>query len=263
MGGVGESWGSSYFSVGWGCVRQSWGSIGVGYCWGGIGYFSDGGSGVGGYWSYGFDYWGGSYGFNSYGSWFFVDNGVETVVWVSGVLYGTFCTIRIDEGVAALDDVPTAGFLLGFAVASVGVIDGVSKIVVGWGVGFSNYGFGYWGGVGDWSSYFSVGWGSIRDSRSGVRNSWCSGVGGYWGSYFSVGWSGVRDSRSSIGGGYFGDGWSGVRVSISCWGGIGVSGSGSVGSYWSSYFGVSWGCVSDSWASALDAAVGHSWTSRV
>ena len=63
-----------------------------------------------------------------------VDDGVESVVVVGGVLDGALAAVGLDEGVAALDYVTVAGLLLGLDVAGVGVVDAVAVAVLGVGV---------------------------------------------------------------------------------------------------------------------------------
>ena len=107
-------------------------------CWSGVGqrggYLCDGGGGIcdrsshlsicyrGSYFSYR----------RSKGG--LVDDGVESVDRVSGVLDGTHCAVRLHQAVAALDDVSTAALLLALSVASQSVLDVVSKAVLGVGV---------------------------------------------------------------------------------------------------------------------------------
>lgn len=96
-----------------------------------------------------------------------MNNCVKTVVRVSGVFDNTSGAIWINYGVGALNDISTARFVLGFAVPGMGVVDAVGEIVVGWGVRFGNYGFGYGGGV-SYRSYSSGDGSGVGDSRSSV-----------------------------------------------------------------------------------------------
>jgi hypothetical protein len=64
-----------------------------------------------------------------------------------------------------LDDISTAGLLLGLAVSGVRIVDGVSEVVVSWGEGLSDDGFGDGGGISD-GSYSSGDWCGVRDGRS-------------------------------------------------------------------------------------------------
>jgi hypothetical protein len=137
---------------------------------------------------------------------FFVDNSVETVVGVSGVLYSTFGAVRIYKGVGTLDDISTARLLVGLDVSGVGIIDAVSEVVVSWGIVFGDYGFSDGSGV----SY----WGYGSGDRGGVGDGRGSGVMDGRG-------SGVRDSRS--GGVRHGRGCVG-----DCRGGVGDCGGGGV-----------------------------------
>ena len=43
---------------------------------------------------------------------FTVDDSVEAVVWVSGVVYGPLVTIWVDERVGSMDDISVTGFVL-------------------------------------------------------------------------------------------------------------------------------------------------------
>lgn len=89
-----------------------------------------------------------------------VHDGVETVVGVGGVLYGTSETVWVHQGVAALDDVSVAGLVLVLAVPGEAVLDviGVAVLRV-WVVFLGDDGFGDGGGVGYGSGDFGVGGG--------------------------------------------------------------------------------------------------------
>ena len=62
------------------------------------------------------------------------DDGVETVVGISGVLHGSLQAVSVHQGVAALDDVSVAALLLALAVAGEAVLDVVGEGVLGVGV---------------------------------------------------------------------------------------------------------------------------------
>lgn len=63
-----------------------------------------------------------------------VDDGVESVVRVSGVLHSPGGTVRLEQTVRPVDDVSVALFLLALHVVSVRVVDGVLELVLGMGV---------------------------------------------------------------------------------------------------------------------------------
>lgn len=76
------------------------------------------------------------------GAWLLVDDGVEAVVWVSGVLDGALRTVWLDQAVAALDDIALATLVLALGVTGQ-VILNVVGVAVRWvrvvlGVVFSN-----------------------------------------------------------------------------------------------------------------------------
>ena len=60
-----------------------------------------------------------------------MDDGVESVDRVSGVLDGTHCAVRLHQAVAALDDVSITGFMLALSIAGQSVLDVVSVAVLG------------------------------------------------------------------------------------------------------------------------------------
>jgi len=82
-----------------------------------------------------------------------VDDGVEAVVRVSGVLDDSASAIRLHDRVAALDDVAGPGLLLGLGVSGQAVVDVVRVAVLGvWVVGLlqvDGLGDGGGGGVGE------------------------------------------------------------------------------------------------------------------
>ena len=92
-----------------------------------------------------------------------VDDGVESVDRVSGVLDGAHCAVRLHQAVAALDDVSTAALLLALSVAGQSVLDVVSVAVLGVGVvvGVDGHGGGDLsdggGGIGEGSGMRGVG----------------------------------------------------------------------------------------------------------
>lgn len=59
--------------------------------------------------------WSNSDGFSE---WFTVNNGVESVDWVSGVVYGSTVTVGINERVATLDNISWTSFLLVLGITS-------------------------------------------------------------------------------------------------------------------------------------------------
>ena len=153
------------------------------------GYLSEGGGGIcsgGGICDGGSnlsDCGGGDYGWgNSFRDYcgFTVDDGVESVDRVSGVVDGPHCAVRLHQAVAALDDVSVTSLLLSLGVASQSVLDVVSIAVLGVGVvvGVDGHGggdlsdggggigegsgdLGYWGGIGKGS-------GDLGDSGGGI-----------------------------------------------------------------------------------------------
>ena len=87
-----------------------------------------------------------------------MDDGVESVDRVSGVIDGPHCAVRLHQAVAALDDVSTAALLLALRVAGQSVLDVVSIAVLGVGVvvGVDGHGGGG-GGIGEGSGVCCVG----------------------------------------------------------------------------------------------------------
>ena len=59
-----------------------------------------------------------------------MNDGLEAVVLVSGVLHGAHVTVGFHEGVAALDNVTVALLVLALHVTGVPIIDVVGKVVV-------------------------------------------------------------------------------------------------------------------------------------
>jgi hypothetical protein len=145
----------------------------------------------------GVGYWGDSFD----GEGFFADNSVETVEGIGGVFHDTSCAIRVDQRVSTLDDISAARFLLALDVTGVGVVDGVSEVVVSWGIGFGDYGFSDGSGVSYWG-YGSGDGGGVGDGRGdGPGDGGSVGDGGSYGSGdgggVGDGWgSGVRQGRS-------------------------------------------------------------------
>jgi hypothetical protein len=136
------------------------------------------------------DGWGGDDSF-SYER-FSVDYGVESVDGVGGVFNSTSGAVRVDERVAALDDISAAAFNLVLGVSGQTVLDIISERVLWVGVVLvSDYGFG----DGDGGS----------DSSTGIRG----GVGergsdtGNWG---GVGTVGTVSTVAAVGDGSGGEG---------------------------------------------------------
>ena len=131
--GVLPSWGSS-------SIVDSWGGSGVADSWGGSGVAIDGSSMsnglVGDGSGDGLDGYGSGDGLDGNGvdALALVDDGVETMVVIGGVVDGTFAAVGLDEGVTALDYVTVAGLVVGLDVAGVGVVDTVAVAVLGVGV---------------------------------------------------------------------------------------------------------------------------------
>jgi hypothetical protein len=175
-----------------------WGSVvsdsnwSMGNSVGGISWGSDSVHGMGN-WSNGLnvDSWGGS-----------VNDGVESVDWVSGVGNGTDGTIGLDKGVLSLDNISVAALVGRLLVSGEGIRDRVSVVVLWMGiVGLGADGVGNgWDGMSDSDWVMGYGVGGICWSSDGVGN-WSGGVGMMSDSYWSM--------SNSVGG--------------ICWGSIGVS----------------------------------------
>jgi len=147
------------------------------------GYLRDGGGGICEGGSHLSESGGGDYGWgNSFRDYcgFTVDDSVESVDRVSGVLDGTASAVGLHQAVAALDDVSVAGLLLSLGVASQSVLDVVSVAVLGVGVVVSVDGHGGGdlgdggggigegsGDLGDWGG-ISEGSGNLGDSGGGI-----------------------------------------------------------------------------------------------
>ena len=115
-----------------------------------------------------------------------MDDGVEPVDRVSGVLDGTHCAVRLHQAVAALDDVSVTGFVLALRVASQMILDVVSVAVLGVRVVVCVDGHGG-GDLSDGGGGICEGSGDLCDGRGGIGHG-----------------SGIRercmsDSRSSVG----------------------------------------------------------------
>jgi hypothetical protein len=179
-------------------TAEGWSVSGVGGEWGGVDGLGDwcgvlewgGVDGLDGNWGYGLDGdWGGP-----------VDNGVESVDGVSGVLDGPDGTIWLNKGVASLDNITISALLMGLGVTGQTILDGVSVAVLGmWVVFLSNNGLleywggdlGYWCGVVEWGGVHGLGdWGGVLEW--GVL-----GVGQWGGSQVS----GVSQWGTSLGSG--------------------------------------------------------------
>jgi len=142
---------------------------------------------------------------------FTVDDGVESIVGISGVVNGPLETIGIDEGIWSLDYVSITGFVLALGVSGQTVLDVVGEVVLGMRIvvsiygGYFSYGdwsgiFGYWSSIGDWS--WSVGyWGSDFSNRGSISQrssnlSYWSSI-SYWTCSISwISWLGDDSSTS-------------------------------------------------------------------
>jgi len=116
-----------------------------------------------------------------------VNDGIESVDWVSGVGNGPHGTIGLDKGVLSLDNISVSGLMSGLLVSGEGIRDRVSVIVlwmrIVWLSTDGGLSIGYWsvgysdGCVGDGMSH----WGSIvywgGDCVVG-NGHWSVGVGG-------------------------------------------------------------------------------------
>jgi len=118
-----------------------------------------------------------------------VDDGVESVDRVSGVLDGPHCAVRLHQAVAALDDVSTAALLLALSVAGQSVLDVVSVAVlrVGVVVGVDGHGGG-----------------DLSDGGSGIGEGCCSQRGGAISQRSTGGYNGGGADDSSAGDGHQG-----------------------------------------------------------
>jgi hypothetical protein len=96
-----------------------------------------------------------------------LDDGVEAVVIVGGVVDDASRAVGLDEGVTALDDVPVARLLLGLGVPGYPVVDVVRVAVLGVRVVFRVDGLGDDG----------LGHGGGRVGDRGCVKCWCSRVG--------------------------------------------------------------------------------------
>ena len=63
-----------------------------------------------------------------------VNDSIESVVMVGGVVDSALGTVGFDEGVAAFDNVTVPGFVLALDVACVGVVNRVVEVVTGVGI---------------------------------------------------------------------------------------------------------------------------------
>ncbi len=84
-----------------------------------------------------------------------VNDGVESVDWVSGVGDGTDGTIGLNKGVLSLDDITVTGLVGRLGVSGKSIRDGVSVVVlwmrVIW-LGGDGNSLGNWLGISDWGS---------------------------------------------------------------------------------------------------------------
>jgi hypothetical protein len=144
----------------------------VGKSWGSIGSWDSG--------NWAGNDWGVGNGLND--SWgLTVNNGVESVDWVSGVGDGTDGTIGLNKGVLSSNDISVTGLVGRLGVPGDGIRNGVSVVVLWMRIvrlGTGNNSLGHWGGIGEWSwssvSYWSgvSDWTSISDwANSGSSNS--------------------------------------------------------------------------------------------
>lgn len=134
------------------------------------------------------------------------DDGIETIVWVSGVVDSPGGTVSFGQRVRALDYVTFTDFVLAFVVTSVGVLDTVVVFVFGWGVVVLVF-----RGVGDGGSMDNRGRvdnGSGMNSGGGVRDRGGIGERSSVGGYQRRGDRGVRSGmtvvihKTGLGGGY-------------------------------------------------------------
>lgn len=101
-----------------------------------------------------------------------VNNGVESLDWVSGVGDGPHGTIGLNEGVLSLDNISVTGLRCGLGVSGQGIGDGVSVVVLWvWVIwlgldGDGGMSDGEWGVVGHWERGSGIGSGS-KDSSAG------------------------------------------------------------------------------------------------
>lgn len=115
---VSDEWGWSWsISVdGWLCVFGGWKDV-FGWRWSVFDYWSD--------WN-----WSGvCFGGGRVGAWLLVDDGIEAIVWVSGVIDGALGAVWFDQAVAALDDVALATLVLALGVTGHMVLDVVGVAV--------------------------------------------------------------------------------------------------------------------------------------
>jgi hypothetical protein len=152
------------------------------------------------------DGWGGDNSF-SYER-FSVDYGVESVDGVGGVFNSTSGAVRVDERVAALDDISAAAFNLVLGVSGQTVLDVISERVLWVGVVLvSDYGFGDGDGGSDSSTGIRGGvgergsdtgnWGGVGQRRSDTGN---------WGSTEERATVGTVSTVAAVGDGSGGEG---------------------------------------------------------
>lgn len=162
------------------------------------------------YWCSEFSYWSSydwCYGFgnnwSSYTNRFLAYNSIETVDWISGIVYSSFGTIRVYYGIRAFYSITVTSFMLAFAISGESILNVVCVRILGiWIVLFLYNSFSYsyrcsyfsiWWGVGDWGSGDFGNWGGICEMSWWSVGNWSwSGICD-WGSKFSNGWCSITD----------------------------------------------------------------------
>lgn len=94
----------------------------------------------------------GNWGNNLVDSWSgLVDDGVESIVVISGVVDSAHGTVWFDEGVLSLDNITVAFLGLGLDITSMGILDSIVERVFRVGNWLSDDVFYNWGSVQNWS----------------------------------------------------------------------------------------------------------------
>lgn len=94
----------------------------------------------------------GNWGNNLVDSWSgLVDDGVESIVVISGVVNSAHGTVWFDEGVLSLDNITVAFLGLGLDITSMGILDSIVERVFRVGNWLSDDVFYNWGSVQNWS----------------------------------------------------------------------------------------------------------------